>query len=76
MSKRLQFPIIHAFCITINKSQGQTFSEAGVFLSQLMFTHGQLYIDLSRNHSQNNMKVYEGESINKVNLSIASTQPF
>ncbi|XP_065320848.1 ATP-dependent DNA helicase PIF1-like [Gordionus sp. m RMFG-2023] len=38
--KRRQFPIIPAFVITINKSQGQTFDHVGLFLPEPVFAHG------------------------------------
>ena len=46
--KRLQFPIQLSFAMTINKSQGQTFSEVGVDLTTSCFSHGQLYVACSR----------------------------
>ncbi|XP_065321187.1 ATP-dependent DNA helicase PIF1-like [Gordionus sp. m RMFG-2023] len=55
--KRQQFPIIPAFVITINKSQGQTFDHVGLFLPESVFAHGQLYVALTRCKSQNNMKI-------------------
>lgn len=55
---RLQFPIKPAFAMTINKSQGQTLNHVGVFLSQSAFSHGQLYVALSRCTSPDNLKVY------------------
>ena len=45
---RKQFPVKLAFAITINKSQGQTIPNVGIYLSQHVFTHGQLYVALSR----------------------------
>jgi ATP-dependent DNA helicase PIF1 len=45
---RLQFPVKLAFAMTINKSQGQTFSQVGICLLQRVFTHGQLYVAISR----------------------------
>lgn len=45
---RLQFPVSLSFAMTINKSQGQTFDVVGVDLRHPVFSHGQLYVALSR----------------------------
>ena len=45
---RLQFPIRPAFAMTINKAQGQTFDKVGIFLPRPVFSHGQLYVAMSR----------------------------
>ncbi|SAM00629.1 hypothetical protein, partial, partial [Absidia glauca] len=46
--RRRQLPVRPAFAMTIHKSQGQTISHVGVYLNQSVFTHGQLYVALSR----------------------------
>lgn len=45
---RRQFPIRLAFAITINKAQGQSLKRVGIYLRKPVFSHGQLYVALSR----------------------------
>ena len=45
---RRQFPVRIAFATTINKSQGQTLKQTGVWLRSPVFSHGQLYVATSR----------------------------
>ena len=56
--RRRQFPVIPAFAVTINKSQGQTYDHVGVFLNDPVFSHGQLYVALSRSRNRDNIKVF------------------
>ena len=46
--RRKQFPIRLGFAMTINKSQGQSYNEVGVYLPTPDFSHAQLYVVLSK----------------------------
>ena len=43
--------------MTINKAQGQTIHNVGLYLPQHVFSHGQLYVALSRGISMSTTKV-------------------
>ncbi len=45
---RRHFPVRPTFAMTINKAQGQTLKMVGIFLPKPIFTHGQLYVAMSR----------------------------
>ena len=56
--QRIQFPIRVAFCMTITKSQGQSFKhKVGIYLPEVVFAHGQLYVAFSRAHSKSAVRV-------------------
>ena len=46
--KRIQFPILGAYYITINWAQGQSLKFAVLYLTKSVFTHGQLFVAFSR----------------------------
>jgi hypothetical protein len=58
--KRKQFPVRLSFAMTINKSQGQTIPNVGIYLPEPVFSHGQLYVALSRATATSNIKVLIG----------------
>ncbi|XP_045453744.1 uncharacterized protein LOC123663048 [Melitaea cinxia] len=66
--KRLQFPIKLAFGITINKAQGQTLKVAGIDLTDQCFSHGQLYVALSRVTCKNNLFVFTNNPSEVMNV--------
>jgi hypothetical protein len=54
---RIQFPVRLCFAMTINKSQGQSFDVVGVDLRFSVFSHGQLYVAISRVTDVGNLSV-------------------
>ena len=54
---RTQFPLRLAYCMTINKSQGQEFEAVLLDLRNPPFTHGHLYVALSRVYHVDNIRI-------------------
>ncbi|KKO74012.1 atp-dependent dna helicase pif1, partial [Vairimorpha ceranae] len=55
--KRRLFPIIPAFAMTIHKAQGQSYGRVGIYLPEPLFTHGQLYVALSRVRNKDQLRI-------------------
>jgi hypothetical protein len=60
---RRQFPVRLAFGLTINKAQGQSVKVVGLDLRVPVFSHGQLYVALSRATSEHRIKVLLADTI-------------
>ena len=57
MLRRRQFPVRLAWAMTINKAQGQTLCQVGLYLPKPVFSHGQLYVALSRVGSSSRLRI-------------------
>jgi ATP-dependent exoDNAse (exonuclease V) alpha subunit len=68
---RRQFPVKVCFAMTINKSQGQSVDHVGLDLRNAVFTHGQLYVAISRVTSVHNIKaIWDSRSAQPVTKNI------
>ena len=57
--QRIQFPIRMDFGITANRSQGKTYKYVGINLTTDFFSHGQLYVSMSRVGSGQRLKIFK-----------------
>ncbi|XP_050290504.1 uncharacterized protein LOC126728763 [Quercus robur] len=62
--KRRQFPVSVCFAMTINKSQGQSLQRVGLYLDRPVFSHGQLYVAVSRVTSKDGLRILIVENDN------------
>jgi Helicase len=69
---RRQFHVIGAFAMAISKSQGQSFNQLGVYLQSQVFTHGQLYVALSRGKYPDKIKIVVGSTVHDVHNAVYS----
>eukprot|EP00112_Aurelia_sp_Birch-Aquarium-sp1_P020718 Seg540.7 transcript_id=Seg540.7/GoldUCD/mRNA.D3Y31 product="ATP-dependent DNA helicase PIF1" protein_id=Seg540.7/GoldUCD/D3Y31 len=65
---RRQFPIRLAYCLTINKAQGQSLESVGVYLPEDVFSHGQLYVAFSRATSFTGIKAVTNDGLHAKNI--------
>ena len=64
--KRKQFPIRLSYAITANKSQGQTLKFVGIYLGTEFFSHGQVYVSLSRVGCKNKILIFRRDKKEKM----------
>merc|ERR1719324_1510535 len=55
---RTQLPLVHAWALTVHRSQGQTLERALFDLRHPAFTHGHAYVAISRVHTADDLAVF------------------
>ncbi|KAK1397391.1 hypothetical protein POM88_007254 [Heracleum sosnowskyi] len=62
---RKQMPLQICYAMTINKVQGQSLQTVGLFMPKSVFTHGQLYVAVSRVTSPQGLKFFIDDLMGK-----------
>lgn len=62
---RHQFPVRIGYAITINRAQGQTYRRVGLYLTRPVFSHGHLYVAMSRVGSSNDIFIFNPADSNR-----------
>ena len=73
---RVQFPIRSAFAMTINKAQGSTMKKVGIYVNDPVFSHGQLYVALSRVASFEDIVVATNSDLEEATRNVVYTEIF
>ncbi|KAK9680421.1 hypothetical protein QE152_g39106 [Popillia japonica] len=63
--RRRQLPVRLSYCLTINKSQGQSYDSVGIYLPNVVFDHGQLYVACSRARSMRQLFIHVTDTNNQ-----------
>jgi ATP-dependent DNA helicase PIF1 len=63
--RRHSFPVQVAFAMIINKSQGQTLNNVGVYLPSSVFYYGQLYVVISQVTRYANIKIFGSQGLDE-----------
>ena len=59
---RVQYPVRVCFAMSFHKGQGQSLSRVGLYINRPIFTHGMLYVGLSRGVDMDQVKVFLANS--------------
>ena len=60
--KHVQFPVELAYVITFQRAQGQSLGKCKILLNRSVWTHGQLYVDMSRCGAMSQVKIHANQA--------------
>ena len=61
--KHIQFPVKLAYVMTFQRAQGQSLDKCGILLNRSIWTHGQLYVAMSRCGAMSQVKIYANKVV-------------
>ena len=62
---RRQFPILLAYYLTLNRSQGQTLDTVGIELPESVFSHGHVYVGAARTGDPDKLHFYADQTVHE-----------
>ena len=60
--KCVQFSVKLAYVMTFQRVHGQSLDKCGILLNRSVWTHGQLYVAMSRCRAMSQVKIYENQA--------------
>ena len=60
--KHVQFHVKLAYMMTFQRARGQSLDKCGILLNKSVWTHGQVYVAMSRYGAMSGVKIYANQA--------------